>query len=103
MTRRFERLQIRAERRNPCRYANAATDYNMKYAGNILPRRLPNWCLGKYLYNKKIYPKHYRGPCYVLNGIINLQRGIYTHGLLQEQYMLGFTFAVDFSVLTITR
>jgi hypothetical protein len=42
-----------------CRYANAATDIaehddiNMKYAGNIFPCRLPNWCLGKYLPDSK--------------------------------------------------
>jgi len=70
-----------------CTYANAATDIaehtdiNVKYAGNIFPCRLPNWCLGKYLQNKKDYFKTMsKGLYYVLKGIMDLHSSASTHG-----------------------
>jgi len=71
-TNKFVRLKAKAERRNPswyfsvvdddfhgCRYPNEATEMAqhtatiVKYAGNILLCKLPNWCLGRFLLSKK--------------------------------------------------
>lgn len=70
-----------------CRYVNAATDIteytdiNMKHAGNILPCKTPKLVPRLVpLDQKKIFLKTlYRGPCYVLNGIIDLHTGQSTH------------------------
>lgn len=80
----------------------------MKYAGNIFPCRLPNWCLGKYLPNSKRIYQHIIKVYTCNKGITDphrvlLQLSQKKGAIATRTYMLSFTFPLGFLVLTITR